>query len=254
MKKSLVLILVLLFCLLTACRGGSLEATLAPSSAPAPPTESLVQSSASASQGKPSKLIWVREGGLVVDFQGQGCTTLPMPEEVEFATEEWGKELKPGMMVELIGGGGLWMSYPGKTTADKLVVTGYDGGLINLYQEVLDDLMARSPELSQGIQYVSYDGRNIWNLTQREWDSIIWFQGSGTEMLTYSLGELEQHGYVEKPDYAWPDGVLLQLATKDETEDSFTLNCTKWRSREQSVKVQYQARRENGLWTWQEAE
>lgn len=253
------LLCVVLLCLLTACEGRSPVDTPAPSPTAAPPQNSAqspapAETDAPAAQMKPSKIIGIRDGGLVVDFQGQGCTILPMPEEVEFATEEWGKELKPGMIVELIGGGSLRMSYPGQTAADKLVVTGYDGGLISLYQEVLDDLMARSPELSQEIQYVSYDGKGVWNLTQREWDSLIWLQRTGAQMLTYSLGELEEQGYVQKPDYAWPDGVLLQLATEDENEDSFTLNCTKWRSKERSIKVQYQAKRENGVWIWQEAE
>ena len=86
------LLCVVLLCLLTACEGRSPVDNAAPSPTAAPPQNSAqspapAETDAPAAQMKPSKIIGIRDGGLVVDFQGQGCTILPMPEEVEFATE-----------------------------------------------------------------------------------------------------------------------------------------------------------------------
>lgn len=200
-------------------------------------------------------IIDVRDGGLVVllDDPG-GPAVMPMPGEIGFASEGLGTELLPGMTVQLAGGG-IRMSWPAQADADSLLAVGYDGGLISLYRQVLEELAARCPELDKGTSRLCIDLHSAYNLPAGAGSAMAWCANSwfGREAMGDTMGGLSGKGYLgDGPDLRWEDGVYIGLCTEDVTEDSFTLLCTKQRSREEKLSLTIEARKTDGLWSWQE--
>lgn len=264
MKKPLVLALIpLLF--LTACENPP-SSSAAPPPSPAPEqTEAPALENAWAS----ALIIDVREGGLVVLLGVKGermgvvalqepksTAVMPMPEEISFASEDLGTELLPGMTVELSGGqNGTRLSSPAQIAPTELMAVSYDSGLISLYREVLEELEARCPELDQGTSRLCVDLHNAANLPYGADGAIAWCAGGwfDREVLSDTLGGLYDKGYLwPVPDLRWEEGVFMEIKTGDVAEDSFTLLCTKQRSREEKLSLTFKCQRVGGLWTWQE--
>lgn len=202
-------------------------------------------------------IIDVRDGGLVVLLDDpSGPAVMPMPGEIGFASEELGTELLPGMTVQLAGGGdSVRMSWPAQADADRLLAVGYDGGLISLYRQVLEELEARCPELDEGTSRLCIDLHSAFNLPAGAGSVMAWCANSwfDREVMRDTMGGLSDKGYLGAgPDLRWEDGVFIGLCTEDVTEDSFTLLCTKQRSREEKLSLTIEARKTDGLWSWQE--
>lgn len=252
MKKSLVLALILLL-FLTACRNPP-SSSAAPPPSPAPEqTEAPALENAWGS----ALIIDVRDYGLVVLLDDPwGTAVMPMPGEIGFASEELGDELRPGMTVELAGGsGGIRLSSPAQADADSLLAVSYDGGLISLYREVLEELEARCPELDQGTSRLCVDLHNAANLPYGAGGAIAWCAGGwfDREVLSDTLGGLYDKGYLGPvPELRWEDGVFMEIKTGDVAEDSFTLLCTKQRSREEKLILTFKCQKADGLWTYEE--
>lgn len=261
MKKSLIAALILLL-FLTAC-GKPPSSPAAPPPSPAPEqTEAPALENAWGS----ALIIDVREGGLVVllddpwditiSRKPSGTAVMPMPGKVSFASEDLGTQLLPGMTVQFSGGiDSIQLSSPVQAAPIELMAVSYDGGLISLYREVLEELEVRCPELDQGTSRLCIDLHNAANLPYGADGAIAWCAGGwfDREVMTDTLGGLYDKGYLGPvPDLRWEDGVFMEIKTEDVAEDSFTLLCTKQRSREEKLSLTFKCQRAGGLWTWRE--
>lgn len=263
MKKLFLSALLLMLCLLPACGRPAVEPAASPAPSPSPtpihtpmPTPEAVEAPALENAWGSALIINVSEGGLIVLLDDpNGTARMPMPDKIGFASEELGTELLPGMTVELAGsGGGILLTSPAQINPSELMAVSYDGGLINLYREVLCELEGRSPELDEGTGFICIDLHNAANLPFGAGGAITWCAGLwfSRDVLSGTLGWLNDNGYLSGPNLHWEDGVFIELRTEDVTEDSFTLICTKQRSREEKLCLTVKAEKSSGLWTWRE--
>lgn len=257
MKTTAVLLCALLLCLAAAC--GSEDAGVLPdassqgtSSASANPSPESQPSSASHDGVRESaKLIQVTDTGATAVIEGRELVTFPLPEAV---TYEPGLEggLKPGMTVEITYDGGILETYPGQITAGALHATGYDDGLISLYYEVLEDLYGENGDgLNEECLYFGFDLTAADGLTSEEQQALGWiFAGShGCTPLYGTIEELGAEGYIDMENLCWEDGLHFEIKASDISEDSFTLECTKWRSGLGACGYKLSAEKKDGIWT-----
>ncbi len=236
MKKLLLFIMSLSLCLLPACKGEAPEFS-------DPWGSALV--------------IQVDKGGIVVVDDQNGTAVMPMPRWISFESEELGTELLPGMTVELAGGSGsILLTSPAHIDPEHIMAVDYDGGLIGLYWDVLAELEGRGPELDKDTSSVCIDLHNAANLPFGAAGAITWCANDlfGREVLGGTFSSLNDSGRLSGEELRWEDGVFLEVKTEDMAEDSFTLICTKQRSREEKLSMTVKAERDGGLWTWREAQ
>lgn len=290
MKKSLALILVLLFCLMAACGndGGttpSSPAAGAPGSSAPPsssgsgeePREDASSASgeddtsasgtgapASTAGGADDAAVW--EEMTLIDVQelpqgGQSLTavgengsllTFAAPEAVAYSAE-LGDELvlRPGMTVQVGYDGYVRETYPGQITAKYLTAEAYDGGLISLYLDALEDLYGQDDGMNDSCTYFGFDLSGAPGLTPAEQQAVGWvFAASqGCEPLFGTIEELGREGYINMEGLYWEDGLHFTLRADGPAEDCFTLDCTKWKSGTGAIGYQQAVGKKDGLWT-----
>ena len=201
-------------------------------------------------------LIEVRETGLTAVAEEYGSLlTFGTPESIAFepGLED---ELKPGMTVSVHYDGAVLETYPGQIHADALQVTGWDDGLIALYLDVLEDLYGEDDDgLNDNCRYFGFDLSGPEELSQKELEAIGWVFASAhqCEPLYGTIRELGDQGYINMEELYWKDGVHFELKTADETETSFTLDVTKWRSGLGAIGYRLNVEKRDGLWTAGEA-
>ena len=312
MKKSLALILVLLFCLLPACgnddavssvsasagaasTADSSEPTGTPGSGPASDTSSAGEEeppkdTASASSmvyehtedgdylismeepyrfdpegyegvWETMKLIAVDrnpQGGLGLTALGESGSllTFAAPRAVAYNAAIGGEPvLRSGMTVRVGYDGAVRETYPGQITADYVIAEEYDGGLISLYLDVLEELYGQDDGMNDSCTYFGFDLSEAPGLTPAEQQAVGWVFASsqGCEPLFGTIEELGQEGYINMEGLYWEDGLHFTLRADSPAEDCFTLDCTKWKSGTGAIGYQQAVGKKDGVWTMGEA-
>lgn len=275
MKKSLALILVLLFCLLPAC--GNDDAASSESGVPAShassagegdPPSSDSTGSAHTAGGANDAAVWeemtlvdvkeLPQGGQSLTAVGEngGLLSFAAPKAVAY-NAELGDEtsLRPGMTVQVGYDGAVRETYPGQITAEYLTVEGYGDGLIPLYLDVLEELYGQDDGMNDSCTYFGFDLSEAPGLTPAEQQAVGWVFASsqGCEPLFGTIEELGQEGYINMEGLYWEDGLHFTLRADGPAEDCFTLDCTKWKSGTGAIGYQQAVGKKDGVWTMGEA-
>lgn len=288
MKKSLALILVLLFCLLAACGndGGTTPSSPAAGAAGSsvPPSSSASgeepredASSASGEDDTPASgtgapasteggandaAVWETMKLIAVDDNLQGGRTLTAvgengslltfaaPEAVAYSAE-LEPVLLPGTTVQVGYDGYVMETYPGQITAKYLTAEAYDGGLISLYLDALEDLYGQDTGMNDSCAYFGFDLSGAPGLTPAEQQAVGWvFAASqGCEPLFGTIEELGREGYINMEGRYWEDGLHFTLRADSPAEDCFTLDCTKWKSGTGAIGYKLPVAKKDGVWT-----
>lgn len=293
MKKSLALILVLLFCLLAACgndggttpsspAAGAPESSAPPSSSGSgeEPREDASSASgededtsasgtgapASTEGGANDAAVWETMKLIAVDDNLQGGRSLTAVGEngslLSFAAPEavaYSAELEPvllpGTTVQVGYDGYVMETYPGQITAEYLTAEAYDGGLISLYLDALEDLYGQDTGMNDSCTYFGFDLSGAPGLTPAEQQAVGWVfaTSQGCEPLFGTIEELGREGYINMEGRYWEDGLHFTLRADSPAEDYFTLDCTKWKSGTGAIGYQQAAEKKDGSWVQGEA-
>lgn len=288
MKKSLALILVLLFCLLAACgndggttpsspAAGASGSSALPSSSGSgeEPREDASSASgeddtsasgtgapASTEGGANDAAVWETMKLIAVDDNLQSGRTLTAvgengslltfaaPEAVAYSAE-LEPVLLPGTTVQVGYDGYVMETYPGQITAKYLTAEAYDGGLISLYLDALEDLYGQDTGMNDSCTYFGFDLSGAPGLTPAEQQAVGWvFAASqGCEPLFGTIEELGREGYINMEGLYWEDGLHFTLRADSQAEDCFTLDCTKWKSGTGAIGYKLPVAKKDGLWT-----
>ncbi len=105
-----------------------------------------------------------------------------------------------------------------------------------LYLQVLRDLVAKSPALAEGIEYVNVDLSGApGGLTPTEQQALAWCLGNdwGAQPLTLTQQQLEEEGYLSDPMEGWNSGLLLIITgrtTENASQEAgIEFEATAWR-------------------------
>lgn len=206
------------------------------------------------------KLIAVEQlpqGGQSLTAVGENGSllTFAAPKAVACRAElEDGFSLRPGMTVQVGYDGAVLESYPGQITPEYLTAEEYDGGLISLYLDVLEELYGQDTGLNDGCRWFGFDLTGAPGLTPGEQQAIGWVFASshGCEPLYGTIEELGEEGYIDMDALCWEDGLHYELKASEATEDSFTLGCTKWKSGLGAIGYKLTVEKKDGVWTMDE--
>lgn len=185
------------------------------------------------------KVIQVYENYALVDNaedgEGPGLCHMYVRDKAIYRVGEQGTlsfdALKPGMLLEVIGGP-VGKSYPGQFTASAVGIMADDDDLVGLYWQVFQALWEVDPGLNSGIARLGLDFARS-GLTPQEQEALAFLavQELGLPYVTGTWAELADQGYIDREHLYWEDGLFLSIEVTGEMEDgTFTFNAEKWRS------------------------
>lgn len=160
--------------------------------------------------------------------------------------------LKPGQNIEIGYSGAVMESYPaqlGKPVYIRIINQGND--LVGFYHTVLQDLWEKDEGLNSDIDTLAFDLSRTSNLSDGEKAALIYlFSGSRSLAgISGTFDELAEQGYIDKDNLSFKSGLLITIEVKQEEEDSFTFDVTKWRSGTGAFGFQnYSAGKEGDTW------
>lgn len=175
---------------------------------------------------------------LVINAEGNdgpGLSRMSFQDQAVYRAGEHGAlssdALKPGMVVEVIGGP-VAESYPAKFEAGAVGIVDDGSDLIGLYRSVIHDMWEVDPALNSGIGILGFDFSNTCLLHQeQEALEYLTAQDFGLEYVTGTWDELADQGYIDRETLYWEDGLFISIAVTGEPGSSgFTFNAQKWRS------------------------
>lgn len=149
-----------------------------------------------------------------------------------------GKVYPVGTLLEITCSGDVLETYPGQL-ANLYTATPIDDGFDDrcaLYLQVFHDLWADDQALQADIDYIGIDLSKT-SLTKSEQDAVAWrfAELQGKELVTGTLEELGEQGYIDLENLYWENGCFLSIeeeGTPDEEayENKVLFRAQKWRS------------------------
>lgn len=163
------------------------------------------------------------------------------------------EELRPGMTVRVGYDGCIMETWPGQIIADYLIVEEYDGGLMKIYRDILEEMLGDDSALNDGTDYFGFDLASAPRLSSREAEALGWlFACAHKKLPVYgTVEELGEQGYIDMENLYWEDGVHFSFKLVEgsfSSDTGFTLECVKWRSGLGAVWWETDLRLKNGTW------
>lgn len=264
MKKLSILVLALTL-LLGACGDGDYATTTnaAGDEDPLNSASSSAQPGSGGSgleEGSVSSTAAVWEAVKIMDISDSGAATVltrngslltfALPDKINMDPDLFGDELKPGMTAHIGYDGVVLETYPGQIQVDSLSVDAYDDGVLSMFFEILEDLYNTWDWMNQDIKYLGIDLTRVHSLSQEEQQAVAWLFATrhGVEPVCGSFYEIVEQGFFNTESTAWEDGALLRVEMLETLEDSFTVQCGKWKEGDTYSIYGVKAKKENGLW------
>lgn len=140
--------------------------------------------------------------------------------------------LLEGQKIEIGYSGAIMESYPmqlGGLEYIKIVENGDD--LVGMYAKVIDDLWETDEGLNSGVEIMALDLSLTTNLSESEKQALAYVVGSTYELqgMVATYDALVEQGYVDPDSLNFEKGLLFKLEVKDQSDDKFTFDASKWR-------------------------
>lgn len=172
--------------------------------------------------------------------EGEGLYRLTVGEDTPLTLdnrEATAGQLRNGMLVTVVYGGGILESYPaqfGQVIALQAVTAGQDDRC-GLALGVFEDLWGEDPGLNSDITYLGFAIDEALLPCAAERQAVAWrfAELHGCQPLTGSWQQLADEGYINAEELYWEDGLFLSLTAEGEeaqTPDRLSFEAQKWRS------------------------
>ena len=140
--------------------------------------------------------------------------------------------LSPGTILALSKDQIILETYPPQIKDTDALILGSEKDFLPVYLEAVLDIYEDDSALNDGITMIALDFSNISNITEAEKEALgllIW-ENLGVETFQSDYETLVAEGLIDGENLYFPEGVLISIDYKEETEDGFIFDIQKWRS------------------------